>query len=59
MNLSVETIRLRIRSMPPHSRGRRELEGLVKQLTHYDLYSAVLAQELEVVLLREDWAVTP
>lgn len=55
MNLSVDTIRLRIQSMPPYSRGRRELEGLVKQAKHDDLYSSVLAQELALVLAREDW----
>ncbi|HEX2753679.1 MAG TPA: hypothetical protein VHP34_11365 [Alphaproteobacteria bacterium] len=57
MNITAGTIRLRIQSLPPHARGRRELENIAREAKHDDLYRAVLAQELENVLAREMWEV--
>ncbi|MGN8022309.1 hypothetical protein ACTJJ7_16525 [Phyllobacterium sp. 22229] len=56
MNINADTIRLRIQSLPPHARGRRELENIAREAMHDDLYRAVRAQELENVLAREVWA---
>lgn len=55
MNITVENITLRLNSMPPHARGRRELENMAREAKHDDLYRAVLVQELENVLAREVW----